>query len=409
MNTRSLLSTFLGAVVATGFVSGCGGESPDDDATGSTGEIHGAITGGILVPTESVGWATHATVQLNVSGGSSCSGLKVNASWYLTAAHCGFKGGQAVTVTNALVPAGGPSYNTTIAQAENHPTTFRGAQLRNDLALLRLRDSNPITTMSPGRFAQQVDNAGGTGVGYGCDLAPGSTNGGQKQWADFITAADPDSHANVYWFDSFTNPSLCSGDSGGPFYNILNGNKWYLTGLAQAWGGAGRSVSVWARVSPAREWISAVVSDLPGYNNFVDLNKGTFLNMASSWCAEFYQFGGPGSMLQFPCGLADDPKQRFWINFTNGGYEFRWLQDSNYCLAIQGASTANGAAVTVLQCDGSSNTRWVGQPNPNDAHYPLIKNLNSGKCMAAFDSTLFAGITQSTCTPGSSLGWAFTL
>lgn len=413
MNTRSPVSIRLGAIVATGFLAACGGQSQDDtqiDDPGSIREIHSSITGGSLVSPLNTSWPYTATVQISASGGSSCSGLKLNAMWYLTASHCDFKTGQAVTVTNALVPSNGPSYNTTIAQAAHHPTTFSHPQLRYDLALVRLGDSNAIPTWTPGRFRAQVDNAGGRGVGYGCDLAPGSTNGGKKQWADFTTDADTDSHANVYWFKSYAIPSICAGDSGGPLYNIVNGS-YYLTGITQAWNGPGNPnpVSVWARVNPAREWISAVISDLPGHNNFVHDSKGTFLSMNGSWCAEFYEFGTPGNMIQFPCKLADSLKQRFRIFSTTGGYEFRWLENSSKCLAIKGASTTVGAAVTVLPCDGSNNTRWVLAPNPIQPTYPFIQNMNSGYCMAAVSTDLFSNVTQEICVSDPALAWTFTL
>jgi hypothetical protein len=335
---------------------------------------------------------------------NNCSALKLNAFWYLTAQHCGFALGAA-TVTNALVPSNGPSYNTTIAQFADHPTTFFSPPgLRYDLTMVRLADTNPIPSWTP-RYTLQVDNAGGRGVGYGCDNALGSTNGGKKQWADFSTAAHPDHGSNMYWFASYGDPSLCPGDSGGPFFRIIN-TKYYLTGNASGQNQLSNPhFSTWGRVSPAQQWITAVAAGLGGYNDFGEGKEGTFLNKAGNSCATA---NGDSSMGQDFCRMADEPEQRFAVHIVGQFYEFRWVPLPSYCLAIQGASTADGAAVVVLPCDGSSNTRWLIDLFASDTHFAVVENINSGKCMVPSGTGFTGPITQRTCPTADPLfAWLF--
>jgi hypothetical protein len=400
MNTvvRSPISKLLGTVVAISLLAGCGGQSQDDaasDETGTIGEMHSAITGGNLL-------GGNSTPYSSVVALSNCSALKLNGGWYLTAHHCAFAVGQNVTVTNALNPTNGPSYNTVIAEVANHPTTFLlpVVPLRFDLTLVRLVDGNPIPAWVP-RYVLQSNNAGGRGVGYGCDNAPGSKNGYQKQWADFSTAAYPDQGMNMYFFASYGDPSLCPGDSGGPFFRIIN-TKYYLSGLASGQNqGANPHFSFWARINPANQWITAVAAGLPSFNDLRDGIEASFLNKAGNFCASYV-----GGLSQSWCRMAEEPEQRFAPHFAGGAqYEFRWIPDPSKCLAIQGASTAAGAPVTVLPCDGSNNTRWTVNLFAGDTRFALLINSNSGKCMVPSNPALGADITQQACLSDPLFAW----
>jgi len=402
MNQRigSKIWILVGGFTALG-VLGCGAASEGDRSTdedSKLGEQGAAITGGGLV---SSGLRPYtSTVNLG------CTALKVAANWYLTASHCAFS-------VNENIPGFG-----VIDQSVVHPTAVINANHKGfDLRMLKLHDTNLTPAWTPS-YAAQADPGTGRAVGFGCDTAPGSTNGGQKQYADFITAANTDGVTNTYAFMSTGDPALCPGDSGGPFFNIVNKVP-YLTGVASTQNqfdgpnnthptGILPHVSGWARTNPAREWIEAVRADRPGVADFSEGNVGTFLSSSSNWCL-YSRSAANGTTSQQPCFMADDSQERFTVHAVGSGfYEFHSVSTGN-CLAIKGASTADGAAVKTQACDGSDNTKWSMEGLAIDTFDFMVQNKRSGKCMRPNSNALQDPIIQSSCDFNNSLfRWAFT-
>jgi hypothetical protein len=398
----------IGLLASLALVAGCGGgqdDRPLTDEADAVAEQDAAITGGNLFEGNTFPYNTVVTL-------NGCSALKVGPKEYLSAWHCGFAVGTA-TVSNALSPSGGDWISTEIVGVKNHPTllSLSANQHGFDLAVVTLRDENSIPIF-PLRFWSQPDSTIGTAVGYGCDNAAGSINGGQKQWAHITSAPYPDPISNVNAFSSSGDPSLCPGDSGGPFFRVgLSGGvrRFYLSGNASLQDQVSNPhFSAWTRVSPARDWILAVAGNSPGHNDFSEGNRGTFIHVASNWCVKSALLSG-GAPVLAACGMADDDRERFDVHaLGNDVYEFRTAANSSNCLATKTASGVDGEILTHRVCTGSDTERWRLETVNSHPDWRRFANVQTGKCMRAFPSDLGSKLIQWTCAFDKEFFWVFT-
>lgn len=397
INSLTFKTTLAAAFTLAGALA-CAGEDPNSTEQTDeerVGEVNEAISGGSVVSSNVAPFTS--IVKL---GG--CSATKVSSRWYLTAWHCGFQAGAAVTVSNSNAGTGGTSHN--ITQVVNHPTTLGLTNgLGFDLAMVQLDTTNAIPSWTPTYTVQ--DPSSGRSVGFGCDSI-NAANGGKKQFADYTTIHHPGAGANPYAFwSNGTNPQICPGDSGGPFFRIVNGT-YRLSGVNSYYGsvpGSAGAGSGFARTYPAFRWIEAVRLNQAGKNDFSTGVTGSFINLWSNYCLRANGSIGTDAK-QDACYMASDTSQRFQVTAVGGGfYEFR-NSFTGGCMAIKDASVANAALVTTRTCDGSDTTRWSVNGNSD---FNQIINKKSGKCLHTQATALGAAIDQNVCLNLTDYLWNF--
>lgn len=403
----------------------CASQDPgysEQGDTGPAGEVQAAISGGSLVTSKYAPFSSIVKMGYKNSAFaageffSGCSAFKLASRWYLTAHHCGFQSnvGSTVTVTNNRDGSGGSTH--TISNVVVHPSTLALAAnpLGFDLVMVQLDSDNGIPAIDP-IYADQFPSESGTMVGYGCDDYTGTHsvradgtyfdyaggNNYKKQYATVTTVPYTTPPAgNPYAFSSNgLSPALCPGDSGAPFFKIVNG-QYQMTGVNSAGGGGSSS---FARTYGANAWIDAVRANLPGKNEFSDYVRGTFINLWSNYCLEANVSNGQSSILD-GCYMAASNLQRYQAMDKGGGYyEFQNLYTGG-CLAIANASIADAAPVTTVTCDGSDTTRWSISGTDD---FRQVVNKKSGKCMHAQGTGVNAAIDQNVCQYTTDYFWVF--
>lgn len=391
---RQRYALLLTSLAATSAIA-CGAEDPGviDDSEPEVGQIEQEITGGSLVTNQ---FPPRGSV-VRIGG---CSGLKVGARWYLTATHCGFANGQSQTITNSLDGSGGTVH--TLSEVVNHPSSVQLAVNYQwwDLTLIRVDSDNAIPVHTPSYSMQSVGDVG-TFFGYGCDNT--GANGGKKQvGVSPPTEVPPDAP----WPDLDPNtffangpPTVCPGDSGGPFFKVVNG-QYQLAGMNRAVAGAG---SYWNRIYGASDWIEAVKAGNVGHNNFTNGNAGTFINMYSNVCLA--KISLLVAAWQQPCRFLERAAQRFTVVISFGKMRFEG-QGSNagFCLGPQNGNTGSGVPITIVTC-GTTESNWTSQ-NPV-GQWRQFKNEKSGLCMQSTSNTTGTSIVQGTCTNSQDVYWVF--
>lgn len=231
----------------------CSGEFSDMDPETTVGETaetkSDAITGGTLVTQDYFDDNNHAqsVVRFQPSGGGWCSGTKIGARRFLTAAHCvdDAAAGDGVDITNRLDGrfSGAGAYNVDIAEIYLHPTWgSNNFDRAYDIAIFDVSaDTADIPTFDEEQFDHRFisDGMWGRLVAYGCDLT-NPANGGRKQRGDFQAYSRSSSPSDRYYdglyehnITSYT-PGLrgCPGDSGGPF--IQERGSWRIIGVVNS-------------------------------------------------------------------------------------------------------------------------------------------------------------------------------
>ncbi len=381
----ALLLTSLAAASAIA----CGAEDPSfiDESEAEAGQLEQEITGGSTVNNQGAPWGSAVKI-----GG--CSGLKVGARWYLTATHCGFAAGQSQTITNSLDGSGGTVH--TLGQVFNHPSTFQLAANNQwwDLTLLRVNADDAIPIHTPTYSLQSVGDTG-TFFGYGCDSA--GANDGKKQFGvsqpTGVPPADPWPDLDPNTFHATGNPQLCSGDSGGPFFKVVNG-QYRLAGMNRAFAGAG---SYWNRIYGGADWINAVKAGVAGHNNLTGNNAGTFINMWSNDCL------GSGYKLR-ECRFLERADQRFTVAVSGNTLMFVSQGVNMGCMGPLNGSTASGVSMAAVTC-GSTESFWRSQ-NPV-GQFRQYKNEKSGLCLRSTSTATGTSIVQGPCTNTQDYYWVF--
>jgi len=358
----------LASFVATSAIA-CGAEDPSvmDESESDVGKIAQDITGGTLVA-DNNGVPRSSVVKMQIGGvnGITCTGLKVGPLLYLTANHCGFAQGQLVTTTNAL--GGNFTNDHSVVQVFDHPTTFlrrvnNSSALSSqwDLALVQVEYDDGIPVHTP-NYLKQSGGDTGTFFGYGCDnLNP--ANSGKKQFG----VSSPTASFNNSIFSASSRPSGCPGDSGGPFFKIVNG-VFRLEGVDRA--GDGTS-SYWNRVFGASQWLDAVKAGLPGINDLTNGKEGTFLSKTSNFCmGSFFN--------QQACRFLESADQRFTVVASGGQLQFVGQGvNAGQCLGVP--DSFSGTHLTHVTC-GTPQSKWTTQ-NTDASGYKQYKNVFAQHCM----------------------------
>jgi hypothetical protein len=386
---RQCFALLLTTLVATSAIA-CGAADPSitNESESEVGQIEQEITGGSLVGNSLPPWGSAVRI-----GG--CTGLKVGARWYLTATHCGFANGQSQTITSSLDGSGGTVH--TLIEVANHPSSFQLAVNSQwwDLTLVRVDSDNAIPIHTPTYSPQ---NVGDTGYffGYGCDNTGG--NGGKKQFGISLpTGVPPDApwpDLDPSCFYANGAPTVCPGDSGGPFFKVVNG-QYQLAGMNRAVSGAG---SYWNRIYGGADWINAVKAGLPGHNNLTNGNSGTFINMSSNDCLG-------SDFKQDACRFREDSTQRYFVVVSEGKTRFKICGfEKCFCLGPVGGGTAAGVEIRNVTC-GTTESNWTSQNAIGQ--FRQYKNEKSGKCMRSTSTASGTSIVQGTCANTQDYYWVF--
>jgi hypothetical protein len=352
-----------------------------------------AIYGGNLY-TQEVGSPDPAVIKFAKEDGETlCSGIKLAARRFLTAAHCHFENLTSTTITNALDGSGGTTVN--IVAAPAHPTSWAvpSDSLYQDFQIVDVDRDTPMPSYPMFRPGYVPTNSSAALIAYGRDLKPTNPNNSWKrQYAFFTTGATNNSGFDDTWFFlNGSDPRPDSGDSGGPVFITRLGQK-EVAGVISAGG-------LTARVSGSFAWLND-----PRINLFQHDRKGFFLQKASNkplslssqssssqvrirvwdgrdhwtgvdsqyWRLESASVGGTfrivntktgrclkahtdDNVVQATCSTATD--QRWSFDGTTGGYSRIRNVGRNMCMTT--TSDAIDTRVSVATCSSSSRQRWL--------------------------------------------------
>ncbi len=355
---RKMLSATTMLCIAATIAAGCAvGEEEE------MGSLQEEVSGGILVAEGQFAGVVSWTPQI---GNNACTATKIGDYAFLTAAHCNetdLGAGKKIRVINGLrgwgTSGASPSVTLTLSAFHTHPSYELSTQpwRSYDVAVMHVVEETPeIPTMplNPDYFGDGSPQF--RHVGYGCDRL-NAQESYMKQYADFHVAW------RSYWYDEasyseekeagyFTHnimgwsedsDDICYGDSGGP--GLVSGE---IASIAsRGWVGTDEPpppdgsppndaldpFDVRPRVSNVCGWIVN-----PGKNVFVDGSGGFLINGKSGKCA-----------------------------------------------AVSGGSSAPGAAVVQLYCDGrnqeSDDQFWRLIDLPSN--WFALENGKSGLCLSA--------------------------
>ena len=160
-----------------------------------------------------------------------CTGTLIDAKWVLTAAHCVDPAPAVLSVRFDDADVNDTTGGKVVVVAKVHSNpAFDWEAWDNDVALLELAE--PVTDRTPTAIHREPIAAGTDvrDVGYG--VADNNDQGGgllrqvDKVTADCAGANDPGvSGANLVCMDASDGRGSCFGDSGGPTFATIGGNR----------------------------------------------------------------------------------------------------------------------------------------------------------------------------------------
>jgi hypothetical protein len=385
----------------------CGVYDPGAEAVFEAEE---PITGGALVtPGENTDSTKPfgAAVQLSLGP---CSGVKIDARRFVTAAHCvsSFPP-STVRITNALSPdiKTAPLYNIVPGSILRHPSFAHGSNGGPgtdtgiyDVAVFSITQDTPsIPAVALGSFMVFAGGTDYTGVAYGCD--DDATSRLNKKQKGIFEAKTPDL---VRYISDTGAPKVCSGDSGSPLFATVGlGQPGVVVGITS---GLFAANSIWSRISNVREWILD-----PKTNLFANSSRGYLMNGAATGtavprlrCAVSIGTSVTNGA-DVKLGDCDHFSGQFsgnlggWTLVGSGPFQIvnRWSQ---LCL---GTSGDNVAAFT---CSSSSTQLWAASALNNT--YARFKNQSSQKCLGAESGDGGADVRQYSCSLDNRQSWIFT-
>ena len=201
-----------------------------------------------------------------------CGGTILDSKTILTAAHC--VDSQGVDYTQHFVMAGSTSVlggqNVKIAQVINHPG-WNSDTNDNDISILKLAEplnlnSNAQAMCLPSENFDPANGAKCYVSGWGRLEYQGAGSGGDLRWVS-VPKVSQSSCKNAYWYltdnmicagEEQGGKDSCSGDSGGPFVCMENGNP-VVTGVVSFGNGCALEgyPGVYARVTQYLPWIKS--------------------------------------------------------------------------------------------------------------------------------------------------------
>ena len=234
--------TWLLALLVALPTIGCGVSAPRD----SEGVRRPAITNGVTYN----GHPSVGAIDLRGFDGQSytCTGSVIGQRWVLTAAHC------IQNIQSATFHVNGGAYP--VAQMIAHPS-YTSNPTRNDIALLRLHQSPGVT---PVAVSTRAPWAGLqlTLVGFGI-TADGREDSGVKRMARNVVASVAPVTFNMRGTGG-TVGNICSGDSGGPAFAMVDGQEVQIG--VHSYGDGLCGMSEWdARVDPFISWLKTTTGN----------------------------------------------------------------------------------------------------------------------------------------------------
>lgn len=424
VKNRHWLANEAAAILLGGALWGCGAApelddlSPEVEDEVELGTAEQSITGGVLT-----GDSFASTVKITQSG-QSCSAFKLEGTnKFVTAAHCIISTTGSVSM---IADDDGVSGAVTLSIPSGGIQIHPSFTLRNGSNTQDVYDVATITTTTatPAIFGLQIPAneapptlpISGTGIGYGCDTTPGSTNGGKRQFGQFDITGSGD-----HVIRSAGPDAVCSGDSGGPVISNVDGR---VLGVTDA---AGFGVSIWSRVASIRNWI---VNPVPGNDpslfansNFLFfMHRKVVSGVPSGLCiAANSNVLNPPSPVAVRLEKCSDPignitgKSTGWTSFgtTPSGRFVLLNRGTNLCLQPNGSST--GSVLQAVTCNISSptaNQKWFYERSPGGVL--RIKNHSTNLCVSTASGGTSAGtnLVQATCDAGTTadsvLSWVAT-
>ena len=371
------------------------GEQTDAAAVGQTQE---GISGGVLAANNNAPFSS--AVKLGV-----CSGAKVAARMFLTAAHCSVivnpqraaNGGTQLTVDNSL---GGNSPTTVgVDRFYIHPSytnpTLSPANPSIDAAVLFVSQDTPSIPTLPVDTGIVNDGVGIPVLGYGCDDR-NPAHGGQKQWWNLVTLSKADLlvrrpdmgalNSNYMFYDGGPTDGdyhqVCTSDSGGPAVNsFLNpiGVYWKVTGITvdqMIDVTQHRKMSVSVRTGAIAAWL--ITPTLGAVH-------GTITNVLSGMCLSGVNAVTSGSpVVLTPCDPTTTASgTQYWqvMNKTFGSVVKQQLQNGKSGLCLDGGTVADATSLTMSTCANVPQQRWALTANPTTPS-EIVQEL-SGQNMGA--------------------------
>jgi hypothetical protein len=356
MRKTTLLATTMACSAAT-IAAGCAVDEGEE-----IGSLQEEVSGGILA----VEGQFDAVVDwVPLIGNMGCTATKIGAKAFLTAAHCNVTGlglDKKIKVTKRVrgLGLGQPDFDTlTLTAFHTHPSYELSTQTWRsyDIAVMHVVEETPdIPTMplNPDYFGDGSPQF--RHVGYGCDRE-NAQESYMKQYADFHVAW------RSYWYQE---ASLSADQEAGYFsHNILGWSEDSDDTCFGDSGGPGLVSGEIASIDSA-SWVGTNEPPPPD--------------------------GGPPNDVLDPfqirprvsnvCGWIVNPGKNVFVDGSGG---FLINGKSGKCAAVSGGSSAPGAAVVQLYCDGrnqeSDDQFWRLIDLPSN--WFALENGKSGLCLSA--------------------------